>query len=131
MKTFKEIVNEKLCHQQVDEKLVVNKNFKSQGFHTSTGDQLLKDAEYAIVYPYGDIEFYDETYIKDGIEELNKEINKEINSENDSYDEIEEQLTMYEELLDLEPNVWSSISGPYNSNGKDLKGTIAIKYKKK
>lgn len=127
MKTLKEIINEKLCHQQVDEKLVVNKNFKSQGFHTSTGDKLLKDAEYAVVYPYGDIEFYDETYIKDGIEELNKEIN----SGNDSYGELEEQLTLYEELLDIEPNVWTSISGPYNSNGKDLKDTIAIKYKKK
>ncbi len=118
MKTFKEIVNEKL---------LVNKNFKSQGFHASTGDKLLKNAEYAVIYPYGDIEFYDETYIKDGIEELNKEIN----SGNDSYGELEEQLTLYEELLDLEPNVWTSISGPYNSNGKDLKGTIAIKYKKK
>ena len=68
MKTLNEYINEKLiiCHQQVDEKLVINKDFKSSDILDEIKNVEWEEIQYAGKQT-GDLEVFDKfvTYIKE------------------------------------------------------------------
>lgn len=118
----------KSLNTSIIEKLVINKNIKSDNGYYNTDDLKIK---YVIVYPNGYVEFFrDENTINNIIKEIQKEIDNISDDGDYDIDEMEESIGTYEELLDInEIRLWKDLSGPINDKSK-IRSTYGIKLKK-
>ena len=96
---------------------------QTQGYYCSDD---LKNCKYALVNPYGLVELFTEDGLKKHIKELEDYLD---DGDSLNIDEIEEDLSMYEELLSIDKtNIWVGLSGPARNDG-EIKGVCGIKYK--
>ena len=104
---------------------LVNENISaSQGYFCSDD---LKGGQYILVWPYGMIEMFSESELNKRIKELQDILDNE--EEDIDTGEVEEDLGTYEELLDIQPSVWASLSGPGRKDGV-IQGCVGFKFKK-